>query len=237
MLLRPAQDERRTYPTPLATLPDLTLVLKKPNGTMFNNSSDSSTVSWLQYEPNNRLFIKIVVDQFFDRNEYWVGDYVRLSGLKLSLAPPPASSSSGTGTQVQTTGSLSALEMYVNRAEGFEIVQLGPSNDQGFFNSFYVLAPGVLDQTRGTVIVDAVLLSVVQALGSAPGDPSATVTVSSPASLLNASLQAVVTMRVGCLVGEAPSPMGMGSGPLVVSSDVPNHLQHHLHRQAALPGA
>jgi hypothetical protein len=214
VVLRPASDERRVYQTPLASLPDLTFSVAKPNGTLFNNSTDAMTASFLQYEPLNRLYIKIVLDQFFDRNEYWVGDYVRFSGLKLAPVDP-------TTTSQSTVGHIQSVEAYVNRAEGFEIVQLGASNDQGFFKSFYVLAPGMLDQENGTVVIDSNLVGVLQSLGAASGDPSATVVVASPARMINTSLQAVVTMRVGCLVGEAPSPMTAGGAPwspLVVPS-------------------
>lgn len=213
VLLRPAQDERKSYTTPLATLPEMVMTLAKPNGTLFNNSKDTYTVATLQYEPQNRLFLKVVLNEYFDRNEYWVGDYVRMSGLTLELVldgsaveEPPASAY------------VAYLEKYVNRPEGFEIVQLGASNTQGFHKSFYVLAPGILDQTNGAVIIDANIVSVVLSLGSTPGDPTATVRVARHATLLNMSLQPVVTMRVGCLVGEAPAGGFSTGGPLTIYS-------------------
>ena len=194
VMLRPAQDERKEFSPPLASLPDLRLTLAKPNGTLFNNSADAYTVSLIQYEPQNRLFIKVVLDQFFDRNEYWVGDYVRLTGFSANIV---AATSSSSASIAASPGYLATLIEYVNRAEGFEIVQLGGSNGQGFYNSFYVLAPGVLDQVRGTVLVDTNLISTVLAMGSGAGDPSATVAVSTPGVLLNMSLQPVITMRIG----------------------------------------
>lgn len=193
LMLRPAQDERKTYSTPLGTLPDLAISIAKPNGTLFNNSQDAYTVSMLIYEPNNRLFIKVVVDQYFDRNEYWVGDWVRLSGMTLAMAPTASATSAAAAYHA-------ALQAYVNRPEGFEIVQLGTSNPQGFYNAFYVLAPGVLDQSKGSVIIDANLSGVVSAMATGA------VTVATPARLMNASLQPVVTMRIGCLRGDVGGP-------------------------------
>ena len=209
VLLKPAQDERKVYTTPLATLPELVMTLAKPNGTLFNNSMDAYTVATVQYEPQNRLYLKIVLDQYFDRNEYWVGDYVRMSGLSLESVTDGA-------TQPPSAAYVGSLERYINREQGFEIVQLGASNDQGFHKSFYVLAPGVLDQANGAVIIDANLIEVVQALGASSGDPSATVRVAQSAKLLNMSLQAVVTMRVGCLVGAIPAGGFGAGGPLTI---------------------
>ena len=196
LMLRPAQNERKTYPqAPLGVLPNLKLSIVKPNGTLFNNSRDGYTVSDFVYEPQNRLFIKVVVDQYWDRNEYWVGDMINLSGLEVRVVSPSASAAPY----------VSALQTYLTRHEGFEIVQLGTSNPQGFYNSFYVLAPGVLDQTHGQVIVDQNLLGVVSSL------VDGTVAISKPAQLLNASLQPVVTMRVGCLSGNAPASQPIAS--------------------------
>jgi hypothetical protein len=90
---------------------------------------------------------------------------------------------------------VASLQAYLTRREGFEIVQLATSNQQGFYNAFYVLAPGVLDQTHGQVIVDQNMVGVVAAL------VEGSVAITAPARLLNASLQPVVTMRVGCLRG------------------------------------
>jgi hypothetical protein len=191
VMLRPAQDERKSYTTaPLGVLPNLKMSIVKPNGTLFNNSQDAYTVSNLVYEPQNRLFIKVVVDQYWDRNEYWVGDMINLTGLVISVSPAAASSPSASYA--------AALQAYMTRKEGFEIVQLGTSNPQGFYNSFYVLAPGVLDQTHGQVIVDQNIVGVVTSF------VDGSISISKPGLLLNASLQPVVTMRIGCLSGDIP---------------------------------
>ena len=111
---------------------------------------------------------------------------INLSGLVMTIA----STSSLSSTYA------SALQAYMTRPEGFEIVQLGTSNPQGFYNSFYVLAPGILDQTHGQVIVDQNIVGVTAALADG------SVTISTPGRLLNASLQPVITMRIGCLTGD-----------------------------------
>ena len=177
VILKPAQDERKEYSTPMGSLPDLTMSIVKPNGTLFNSSRDAYTVSAVQYEAQNPTFLKVVVNQYFDRNEYWVGDYVNLSGMVLSGTP---------------TSAANALVTYLTRPEGFEIVQLGASNAKGYFNSFYILGPGVLDPSSpGIIVIDSVITAA-----------ASTLQVATPARLLNASLQPVVTMRVGCLIGQ-----------------------------------
>jgi len=194
VLLRPAQDERRTFdPVPLASLRDLTLSIMKPNGTLFNGSRDEFKTSHLQYEALNRLFIKVIVDQFFDRNEIYVGDYVVIRGFELARRD---ASSGGVGTA--DAEYVAALTAYIARKQGHEVVQLGSTNDSGFVKAFYILAPGVMDTSRGRVLVDDNIVSVIGALGDGPSDTSAPVYVSSPGRIINASLQPVVTMRLGC---------------------------------------
>jgi hypothetical protein len=96
---------------------------------------------------------------------------------------------------------IAAFEAFINRAQGHEIVQLGASNDQGFVNAIYILAPGMLDTSAGRVIVDEQILSVVSAMGQGRDDPAALIEVTSPATILNVSLQPVLTMRLGCSGG------------------------------------
>jgi hypothetical protein len=195
VVLRPAQDERRVFSTPLASLRDLGVSLLKPNGTLFNNSTDAYTASHLQYETGTRMFLKVVVDQYFDRNELYVGDSVMFRNFRIEARA---------GTSSPAHDHLAAMMEFVNRPQGHEIVQLGSGNEQGFVNAIYVLAPGVLDVGAGRVIVDDNLVGVVGALGAGPLDGAAPVVVTRAAAILNASLQPVLALRVGCLGGAVP---------------------------------
>ena len=188
VVLKPSQGERHDFQSaPLSTLRDLTLSILKPNGTLFNGSRDDFTVSHVQYETMNRLFLKLVVNQYFDRNEFYVGDYVSIQGFKLSRRD-------GTISQEY----VAALEAYLNRSQGHEIVQMGATNDSGFVNMLYILAPGVMDVSQGRVLVDDNIVSVVGALGGGPSDAGAAVYASSSGTIVNVSLQPIVTLRVGC---------------------------------------
>ena len=200
VLLEPAQKERKVFTTPLASLRDLTVSLIKPNGTLFNNSMDNTRVSMLQYEVQQRLYIKVVCDTYFDRNEFYPGDTVMLRGF---VAAPPIDPAPDTDI-----GAYAVLNEFVNRQQGHELVQLGAPNDQGFFKTFSVLAPGVLDQGMGRVITDGRLLTAVQSLTRV----TSPATVTSPGLLLNMSLQNVIMLRVGTQSTDPSSVMT----PLVV---------------------
>jgi hypothetical protein len=86
----------------------------------------------------------------------------------------------------------------VARKQGHEVVQMGATNDSGFVKAFYILAPGVMDTSQGRVLVDDNIVSVIGALGAGSSDSIAPVYVSVPGRIVNASLQPVVTMRLGC---------------------------------------
>ena len=50
---------------------------------------------------------------------------------------------------------------FINRSEGHEIVQIGKANTQGFHNNFYILAPGMLDQLNGKMVLDSEILDAI----------------------------------------------------------------------------
>ena len=92
---------------------------------------------------------------------------------------------------------MNGLTAFINRPEGHELVQLGTANDQGFFKAFYVLAPGVLDQSAGRIIIDSKMIAVVQALGTGRIAVGQQDTVGGACYAMNASLQNVITMTIG----------------------------------------
>lgn len=208
VILRPLQNEMKVYsPTPLSTLPNLTLSVLKPNGAIFNQSQDTCKVCKIEYEPYNRLYLKLVTDAYFDRNEFFVGDTVLVRNMRLANAP--------------------ALENYLNRPEGHDVTEVGPANQAGFHRFFYIRAPTELDQSKGTLELRADIMSEVPGfVTSAPAplaggaactcddpapvlDPNAVVpsppsaNVASAGTLLNMSLQVSVSMRVTMLQGDA----------------------------------
>jgi hypothetical protein len=139
--------------------------------------------------------MRVVLDQFFDRNEYFPGDSVRFAGFE--LLPPPQQPE-----DPDVALACRALSDFVNRPQGHEIVELGRPNDQGFYNDFSVLPPGVLDQGQGRVLLDERMLDAVRLMSAE--QPAR---VRAPARVLNASLQATVALTLGCVAADAPAAL------------------------------
>ena len=194
VVLEPMQGERRTFaPAPLAQLGSLRVSLLRPNGALFNNSADRSLVSALEYDPLERLYLTLVLDRFYDPNEFAPGDLVTVAGFRSEGAagdPDP--------------DAYGALDAFLNRPEGHEVVRVAPANDQGFSRKLVVLAPGVLDQGAGVVVIDGRIVRAVQQLGAA----SAPAAVAAPGRLVNASLQCVVSLKLGERSGVATGTYG-----------------------------
>jgi hypothetical protein len=227
VVLKPAQADRKTFRSPIAGLGDLALSLHKPNGTLFNNSKDRYVATNLLYDPSGGtskgplstgLQLKVVIGSFFDTNELFIGDSVRITGLDFGPNPDadPAQA-------VPQQGYVSVLRDFLNRPEGHEVVDIGkPKGYSGsFYNTIMVLVPGVLDEGLGQLIPDRNLTSVVTALSQAPGD-GAPLHVAQPGRILNMSLQVTYTLRVGHLVSHlfipgdgAPAPAPAPAPPLL----------------------
>ena len=163
MILRPMQRESKIFrPAPLASLTSMTLSIQKPNGTLYNNSIDDFGVHKVEHEAWNRMYLKVVLDKYFDRNEFYIGDSIIIKEFELKIESKKEyrgedddDAAVDDPVPYACINGLRRLCEFMNRAEGHEIVEIGKGNSQGFHNNFYVLAPGVLDQIEGKVEVDA----------------------------------------------------------------------------------
>jgi hypothetical protein len=145
VVLETMQDDiKRFSPTPLASLRDLTVTLRKPNGTLFNDCRDDRRLYKVEYEDFNRYYIKIVLDKYFDRNEYYVGDNIRFRDAKFR---PHADAG------FDHLDALSKLEDFLNREEGHAVIQIGAPNASGYFRAFHLYAPGVFDKDQGLLVL------------------------------------------------------------------------------------
>jgi hypothetical protein len=157
VMLKPMQDEEKSfYPVPLGSLSQLSVSVRKPNGALYNHSMDNHKVIKLEYEEFNRLYIKVVVDKYFDKNELSIGDIVMVKDA--SIVKTIASQ--------QPDSVYRDFNSFLNRAEGHEIVQLGQPNSEGFYRNFYIFAPGSLDQETGKISLD---VNQIEALKEAIG--------------------------------------------------------------------
>lgn len=188
VILRPIQDEVKTfYPQSLSAISRLTFSIRKPNGTLFNDHKDNYKIFKIEYEQYNTFYIKIVLDKYFDKNEFFVGDTVTIQGYtmyKPATSPP-----------CLTVTHFNQMNAFINRPEGHDVVLLGEANENGFYLSFYVLAPGNFDSTIGKQVVDRCMVDALKEynIGVAPQVSGA---------LINLSLQNTLSLTLGLDVGD-----------------------------------
>ena len=56
---------------------------------------------------------------------------------------------------------LSSFNDFINRLEGHEIAQIGEPNNDGYYNSFNIFAPGYFDDVQGKYIIDNTLVTTL----------------------------------------------------------------------------
>lgn len=189
IVLKPLQKEKKTFISPLSALNRLSLSLLKPNGQLLNQSSDNYKIFKVDYEPFNPLYFNIVTDMFYDKNEFFVGDVVVFKGYSIpvdtvGISPPD----------------VKQLVDFINRPEGHEIVQIGSTNDNGFYRSFYIYAPGSFNKQIGKYeVVDA----MITCLNTYNNTINYATTTSTNGSILNFSLQNTIGMSIDVLVGDS----------------------------------
>lgn len=191
IVLVPVQGETKTFqPTPLASLNTLRISLRRPNGMLLSNARDDYTIEKIEYEAFNRIYLKIVTDKYFDRNEFYQGDSIYIRNF-LPLPSGPVSDTTQSST-------LNAFVSFMNRPEGHDIVEIGQANDNSFYRTFYILAPGTLDQDAGRVEVDTDITALVQAMNA--DYPASTF----QGAIINTSLQVVISMSASSAMGNMP---------------------------------
>lgn len=183
VILKPMQKEKKQfYPSPLSSLSRLTISLLKPNGFLLNDSTDSYRIFKIDYDPFNPHYYQVVIDVFFDKNEFYVGDVILVKHFRV----------------VGSTNGVAAdkLVEYINRAEGHEILQIGATNNNGFWRSFYIKAIGVFDKKEGKFDTD---LDVVACLNEYNDTINYTTFTGSNGHILNTSLQNSMGMSIETL--------------------------------------
>jgi hypothetical protein len=210
VIMVPAQDETKVfYPQSLSAIQRLTFSIMKPNGTLFNNNNDDYNIHKIEYELYNGLYIKIVTDKYFDKNEFYMGDSIQMSGYTMNAnANANANINTGTSATLQicdihprqqpssVTTDVRAMTEFVNRSQGHEIVQLGEANDNGFYRSFYVLGPCVLDQNVGKLVIEKTLVDSLKEYNLLYPP------IHTSGSIINVSLQNVISMTMGVDVAD-----------------------------------
>lgn len=144
IVLKPVQNEKKIFkPTLLSSLPSLTFSIVNPSGEILNKSKDGYSIGKLEYEPFNPYYLKIVTNQYFDKNEFFSGDHVVFKQYHLYK------------THIdQDADNINKLNNFINRVSGHDIVKLGDANDNSYYRTFYIRAPGYFDENAGTYIID-----------------------------------------------------------------------------------
>lgn len=186
--LEPTQNESKVCEQQnISSLQRLTMSVLKPNGTLYTNSLDDFAVCKIEYQCYNSMYLHVVTDKYFDKNEFFINDTVIMCGFSLYK---PASA-----TNDLKDHDFKNMETFVNRPEGHDIVQLGDANTNGYYKSFYILAPGVLDQTIGKLTINKSWVDALREYNLL------TAIQPSNGRMLNMSLQMVVSMTIGTNVG------------------------------------
>jgi hypothetical protein len=190
LILKPVQKERKIFhPTPLASLPRMRLSLSKPNGTLFNESKDKYKVFKIEHEGYNKQYLKIVTNKYFDKNEFFIGDTIKIKGWVLTKE-----------NSSMDEYLMRQLSEFINRNEGHEILVMGQANESGFYRNFFVQGPGQVDDEEGKFIVNEDLITTLITYNDAKA-PWLDTTITN-GSILNSSLQVVVTLKLGVVVGD-----------------------------------
>jgi hypothetical protein len=94
-----------------------------------------------------------------------------------------------------------AFNAFINRPQGHEIKQIGGTNDDGYFRSFYIQAPGNFNRMIGKFVLDTDMISVLNEYNSQINfcDPL----TPSNGFILNNSLQNTISLKVEMLVDDA----------------------------------
>lgn len=185
-VLKAIQDEKLVfYPNVLPNIQKLTFSILKPNGTLFNNSQDDYQLFKIEYEQFNPLHLKVICNKYFDKNEFYLLDHIIIKNYQLE----------------ESSIDLKRFVQFVNRDEGHDIVELGQPNDEGYYNSFYILAPGTINQNIGSLTEDMdAINALVKYNESRLWDQ-----IISNGEIINGTLQNVIHMKFSTNV---PDPIG-----------------------------
>jgi hypothetical protein len=202
IILNPIQNEKKVFhPTPLTALSKMSVSLRKPNGELLNSSRDEYLIFKVEYEAYNKQYLKIVTNKYFDKNEFFRGDTIILKNFEITNVPT---------TPPMNNDAITKLNDFINRKEGHEILEIGQANDSGYFQTYYINAPGGFDTTAGKYVLDTVLLDNLILFNNTIDYSSWTGT---NGSILNTSLQCTLTFKLQALATD-PSIVDISYGAI-----------------------
>lgn len=215
-ILKRMQDEVKIFhPTLLASLPRLSFTIAKPNGLPFNNSKDNYFIWKIEYPEYNKPYLNIVLDKFFDKNEFYKGDSIIIKNFRMPLFDQELVKSNEEAKipntdpfyleYLENAYTFNRIMEFMNRQEGHDIVEVSKPNAEGFSRSFMIHAPGTIDATNGRFVINKQMVDLIkqQTHNKLCDDmPTSSAPVKS-GDLINMSLQVVISMNLKTLVGSS----------------------------------
>jgi hypothetical protein len=182
IVLKTSQNEKKHfYPAPLTALTKFTISLLKPNGDLFNKSADNYNILQISYTIN---LLQITTNLYFDENEFYINDsVVFINYLMTNISP------SMNDFDIQT------FNKFINSTH--VIIKLGTPNTNGYYNSFFIQAPGSFDKSVGQFTINSSLITCLSNYNTALGTPVVN------GNIINSSLQHSIAMQVNMIVDDA----------------------------------
>jgi hypothetical protein len=144
----------RTY-KPLRKVPlqivsrNVDVTFARPQGTLLNlHATDANRV--LRIEPEGSL-LKVITRDYFDKKEFITGDVVYIKDYMIKKS-----------SVHQQNADLRVLNDYLNSPSGHEIIDIGPANENGYYNIFYISAPGSFNKNTGSQQLQSNLITCLQ---------------------------------------------------------------------------
>lgn len=190
VIMRPLQNETKTFTPQLQTLQHLTFRLIKPNGTFLNESKDAFSVIRIDYTTYNELYLQVTLDQYFDKNEFFVGDTIMIKNYSVNVANHHCIS------PIEFT----EVGTFINRTIGHEIIRVGEANEHGYTNNFYINAPSEFSPQTGRKVLNKCTLDAIRAYNDA--NPINMHEPSKMSDIINMSLQNVLTFTMSLMVND-----------------------------------
>lgn len=192
-VLQTMQEERKVfYPTPMSSLTRLSIAVRKPNGELYNASKDDYKITKIQRDDLNPLYLLVVVDKFFDKNEFFKGDTVKLRRFTIVEA---AAASSSAGAR--------RMADFVNREAGHAVAEMGQPNTSGYYRTFYIRGPGNFDAQKGVNVPDAEAFAALDASDAEAVDAVDAVDAGATnGEVMNTTLQCVFSLKVETVIAD-----------------------------------
>jgi hypothetical protein len=142
----------------------------------------------IEYELYNQQYIKIVLDKYFDKFEFNIGDNIKIKGFETTM--PVNADPSCTKPSYY-----SELNSFINREYGHEIISLGDTNEYGYFKTFFVPAPGDFNNTLGKHVIERNMVDALRTYNEYNQTPL-------DAKIINMSVQPVLYFTLSIETGK-----------------------------------